>query len=84
MACRTSRTQRELLRIVRDPGSRAVHPDPSGRANGRGAYVCRDANCIQIATSRGLLAKALEAAVPATLAGELTTMTTEGGFIGQE
>jgi predicted RNA-binding protein YlxR (DUF448 family) len=77
---------------VRDPGGQ-VHLDTTGRANGRGAYVCRDLECIQTATARGHLARALTASVPATLAAELSAVmtheaTTEGssrgGFIGQE
>ncbi len=62
--------------------------DVSGRTAGRGAYVCRDASCINIAISRGTLARALETPVPAGLLEELAAaMTTEiigGGARGQE
>ena len=39
--CRSSKDKRELLRIVRTPAGHVVF-DESGKANGRGAYVCRD------------------------------------------
>jgi predicted RNA-binding protein YlxR (DUF448 family) len=45
--------------------------DVSGRANGRGAYVCRDASCIERAVTRGALGRALEVPVPKTLGIEL-------------
>jgi len=74
VACRTSRDKRDLLRVVRAPDG-SVHHDPTGRANGRGAYVCRDLACIATATSRGSLAHALESTLPATLADELRAVT---------
>jgi len=75
--CRTSREKRDLLRVIRTPDG-AVRFDPSGRQNGRGAYVCRDAACIEGATGRGALARALEAALPADLTTELMTATGGG------
>jgi predicted RNA-binding protein YlxR (DUF448 family) len=74
VACRTSRDKRDLLRVVRAPDG-SVHHDPTGRANGRGAYVCRDTTCITAATGRGALAHALETTLPANLADELRAVT---------
>jgi hypothetical protein len=70
---------------VRTPDG-AVRLDPTGRAAGRGAYVCRDAACIDVATSKGAFARALEVQVPDGLAFELGRLTTgpEGGSRGQE
>ncbi len=39
VVCRTSDTKKDLLRIVRSPEG-VVDFDPTGKANGRGAYVC--------------------------------------------
>lgn len=68
-----------------------VRLDESGRANGRGAYVCRDEACISIAIDKGALARALETRVPAELkpeleraAGTTESTTTPGGPHGQE
>ncbi len=47
--------------------------DPGGRANGRGAYVCRDATCIERAVGRHGLGRALQVSVPKTLDIELRT-----------
>jgi len=87
VACRTSREKRELLRVVRAPTG-AVRADETGRVAGRGAYVCRDLDCITNAITRGALSRALEIPVPAGVLEELAaTVTTDsigGGTRGQE
>lgn len=83
VSCRTTREKRDLLRVVRTPEGR-VDFDPTGRANGRGAYVCRDEACIAGATARGGLHKALEANVPAELADQLLTAARGGGTDGAQ
>ncbi len=72
VSCRTSREKRALLRVVRTPQG-GIIIDPTGRANGRGAYVCRDEACIERATGRGGLGRALETSIPAGLRHELRT-----------
>ncbi len=54
--------------MVRDPAGN-VAVDPTGRAAGRGAYVCLDAACQHNAISRGTLRRALDASIPAGLFG---------------
>jgi hypothetical protein len=66
VACRTPRQKRELLRVVRTPGG-AIVLDPTGRAAGRGAYVCTDAACQAAAITRGALRRALAVPIPAGL-----------------
>lgn len=41
VVCRRSRPQRELIRFYRDQAG-AWHLDETGRAGGRGAWLCRD------------------------------------------
>lgn len=45
VACRETTDQRELIRLVHGDGGLAV--DPTGRAPGRGAYLCRRPACWQ-------------------------------------
>ncbi len=76
------------MRIVRTPGG-DVLLDESGRAAGRGAYICRSADCLDKAIKKGALSRALKTPLPielqAALAGGLTnTITIEGGARGQE
>jgi hypothetical protein len=44
--CRSTTNKRELVRLVRTPDA-GVQIDPSGKKNGRGAYVCRHLACWQ-------------------------------------
>jgi hypothetical protein len=65
-----------------------VKIDETGRAAGRGAYLCRDSGCWTTGLERGAIGRALEISVPvearqALLAG-LMNMTTEGGAGGTE
>ena|GEM_PF-917129 len=66
VACRTPRQKRELLRVVRTPGG-AIVLDATGRAPGRGAYVCAAAACRDAAMAKGALRRALAVPIPAGL-----------------
>ena len=63
MACRTARPKGELVRVVRMPDG-TIALDATGRAPGRGAYLCRDAACFDLAGRRRALAHALGAQIP--------------------
>jgi hypothetical protein len=77
------------MRIVRTPAG-AVIGDETGRAAGRGAYICRTTDCLDKSITKGALSRALKTSLPAdlreALAGSLTNTTTpiEGGARGQE
>ena len=59
IACRQVKSKRELVRVVRTP-QRQVVVDPTGKAAGRGAYLCNTRQCWQTALQRGALARALK------------------------
>ena len=52
-----------MIRIVRSPEG-AVNIDPSGKAPGRGGYVCRNADCLKRACAGKGLDRALKISVP--------------------
>ena len=89
VACRTVRPKRELMRVVRTPAGEIIL-DASGRAPGRGAYVCRTTECLDKAIAKGALSRALTTPLPAdlrdALVGGITDTNTiiEGGVRGQE
>jgi hypothetical protein len=56
--CRTKETKRAMTRIVRLPEG-AVEIDPSGKRNGRGAYVCDNPACWDKVLTTNVLEKAL-------------------------
>ncbi|MSQ23426.1 MAG: YlxR family protein [Chloroflexi bacterium] len=60
--CREEYPKRELVRVVHGlDGSIGV--DPTGKQNGRGAYVCRSPECWEKALHGGSLARALKAPI---------------------
>lgn len=70
VACRTTRPKRELVRIVRAPDG-SVTIDPSGRASGRGAYLCADGTCWPQAIKKSAIERALSTPLPAALRAQL-------------
>ena len=55
-----------LLRIVRTKDG-AISLDPTGKMSGRGAYICKDAECFEKARKRKSLERALKCAIPAEI-----------------
>ncbi len=45
IVCRNCKPKKELIRIVKNGDQ--ILLDKTGKANGRGAYICNDENCIQ-------------------------------------
>ncbi|TMF45605.1 MAG: YlxR family protein [Chloroflexi bacterium] len=70
VACRQEAGKRSLVRVVRDVTG-AVTIDATGRAPGRGAYLHRDAACVEIARKKKALDRALKASVSADFWAEL-------------
>jgi uncharacterized protein len=58
IVCRQKAEKRRLSRFVRTP--EGVFADPSGKRDGRGAYLCDNTVCRQRAASTEILAKALK------------------------
>ncbi len=44
IACKTTKSKRELLRVVHTPAG-SVELDPGGKKSGRGAYLCAKRSC---------------------------------------
>ena len=63
IACRSTEAKRGLVRVVRTPDGR-VSLDPTGKANGRGAYVHETRACWDEALKKDRLGRALKVAVP--------------------
>ena len=63
MGCRERREKRQLIRVVRSPEGE-VSLDFSGKKNGRGAYLCPDAQCLKKAIKAKSLDRSLEVTIP--------------------
>lgn len=59
VGCREMKPKKELLRIVKSPAGEVAF-DRIGKAPGRGAYVCRSAECLKKAIKTKALERALE------------------------
>ena len=74
--CRESKHKSELLRIVRTlDGEFKI--DFTGKANGRGAYVCKDEKCAAETQKRRKLDKSFKAALPAEIYAEIVKAVAE-------
>lgn len=65
--------KKELIRIVRNNQDQ-VFIDPTGKANGRGAYLKKDIDVINRAKKNKILDRKLEIEVPASIYEELVNM----------
>lgn len=57
IGCREMKPKTTLMRIVKTPEGE-VMLDMTGKKNGRGAYVCKDATCLQQIRKRKALSNA--------------------------
>jgi hypothetical protein len=75
VVCRESDAKKSLIRVVRQKtadGSVSVLVDRTGKANGRGAYVCNSAECVEKALRQRKFERSLSiAALPEEFAGQL-------------
>ncbi|MCB9007900.1 MAG: YlxR family protein [Ardenticatenaceae bacterium] len=63
--CREKRDKRRLTRLVRTPEG-SVLVDPTGKQNGRGAYLCDQSTCWDKALANGrLINQALKTSISA-------------------
>ncbi|MBN1993902.1 MAG: YlxR family protein [Anaerolineae bacterium] len=62
IACRETKDKRDLIRVVRTPAGTII-VDPTGKANGRGAYLCRRAACWEKSLQKNLLERALKTVI---------------------
>lgn len=63
VGCGQKKEKRDLIRIVHEPdGTFSV--DPTGRKNGRGAYICKNLECLEKAQKKKTFDRAFKEAVP--------------------
>ena len=72
LGCREMKPKKELVRVVRSPEGQ-VDIDFRGKAPGRGAYVCRSAECLK----RALKSRALDHSLGLTIPPEINARLTQ-------
>lgn len=74
LGCGEMKSKKEMLRIIRTAEGE-VFLDTTGKKNGRGAYICRDAACFEKARKKKALERSLKIEISEevydTLKGEL-------------
>jgi uncharacterized protein len=73
VVCRSTTAKRTLHRIVRSP-SGAVSYDPTGKAPGRGAYLCGQPACLETALKRHSIQRALKVSDAAAVGGAIESL----------
>lgn len=62
VACREMKEKREMFRVVKNAAGE-IFADFSGKAAGRGAYICNNDECVKMLKKQRLLNKAFSAPV---------------------
>jgi predicted RNA-binding protein YlxR (DUF448 family) len=63
VACREMKPKKEMLRIVKNAENN-VFIDRKGKAEGRGAYICANEQCIKDCLKKKILNKVFEYDIP--------------------
>lgn len=78
IGCGQSRPKQEFVRVIRTPEGE-IRLDTTGRANGRGAYLCADPACLMRAQKRHALTRALKTEIPHAIYETLAQELENGG-----
>lgn len=60
--CNEAKPKKDLVRVVRTPEGEVLL-DPTGKKNGRGAYICKNIDCFQKARRAKRFERAFECTV---------------------
>lgn len=78
VGCGQSRPKNEFIRIIRTPEGE-IRCDSTGKAAGRGAYLCDDPACLKRAEKRRALTRALRTEIPREIYAALELQMSGGG-----
>ncbi|RKM55524.1 YlxR family protein [Butyrivibrio sp. X503] len=71
VGCGEMKDKRELVRVIKTPEDE-ICLDTTGRANGRGAYICNNAECLKKALKNKGLERSLKAQIPEDVLDKLS------------
>ena len=77
VATNESYPKKQLLRIVRNKEGE-VSVDLTSKANGKGAYILKDPEALQLAIKKNAIAKALDTEIPETVYEQIRKVIDEG------
>ena len=70
VGCGEMKEKKEMIRVLKTPEDEIIL-DTTGRANGRGAYICNSADCLSMAIKNKGLERSLKSHIPAEVSDRL-------------
>jgi hypothetical protein len=70
VGCGEMKEKKEMIRILKTPEDEIIL-DTTGRANGRGAYICNSADCLAKAIKNKGLERSLKSQIPEDVSARL-------------
>ena len=70
IGCQCKKPKKEMIRIIRTPEG-TIEIDKTGKKSGRGAYLCGNAECLDIALRKNNLNRSLKQDIPLQVIDEL-------------
>lgn len=70
IGCKCKKPKKELIRIIRTPEGK-IEIDKTGKKSGRGAYLCSNVKCLDIAFRENSLNRSLKQDIPLQTLDEL-------------
>ena len=71
VACREMKGKADLVRIVRNADDTGFAVDDTGKAAGRGAYICKDTACFKMAAKSGGFERSFKQKIPQDVYSQL-------------
>ena len=76
VGCKTQKNKSELIRIVMNKEGN-IFIDKTGKANGRGAYICNNPDCLEKAIKTKCIERSFETNIEAEIYDELRKEITD-------
>jgi predicted RNA-binding protein YlxR (DUF448 family) len=70
IGCQSKKPKKEMIRIIRTPDGK-IEIDKTGKKSGRGAYLCGNVECLDIALRKNNLNRSLKQDIPLQTLDEL-------------
>lgn len=70
IGCQAKKPKREMIRIIRTPDGK-IEIDRTGKKSGRGAYLCDNIECLEMALKKNNLNKSLKQDIPLRILDEI-------------
>lgn len=81
MGCNSKKDKNELIRIVKNNKNEII-VDETGKQEGRGAYICNNAGCLEKVIKSKRLERVLKTKISDEIYGNLRDLINGGEFIG--